>query len=106
MSRDEYEAQEHDRWSSEPLPAVEAARRAVAHVVQLTGRHPIGVTSLQLAEDGWVAEVEVVEDRRIPSTEDTLALYRIELDDDGAPLGYERLSRYPRGRGDRREGRP
>jgi hypothetical protein len=103
---DDYERDERDRRSrGDDLPAAEAARSAAQHIVALTGQQPSAVTSLRLGDDGWVAEVEVVEDRRIPSSEDMLALYRIELDEDGEPLGYDRLSQYRRGRGDRREGR-
>ncbi len=85
------------------MSALDAARGAMAHIGELTGRQPAGVTSLRAGDDGWVAEVEVVEDRRIPSSEGILGLYRMGLDDDGTPLGYERLGRYRRGRGDRRE---
>jgi hypothetical protein len=102
---DGYEPEERDGRRGGELPAAEAARSAADHIVALTGRQQSSVTSLRLGDDGWVAEVEVVEDRRIPSSEDMLALYRIELDEDGEPLGYERLSRYRRGRGDRGEGR-
>ena len=41
-------------------------------------------------EDGWIIEVEIVEDRRIPSAADILALYEIELGPDGDLLGYWR----------------
>jgi hypothetical protein len=103
---DDDEPEERDeRPRGGELRASDAARSAMAQILALTGRKPSGVTSLRLGDDGWVAEVEVVEDRRIPSSEDMLAIYRIELDDDGEPLGYERLSQYRRGRGDRREGR-
>lgn len=106
LEDDEYEPEERDeqRYRRRELRPSEVARSAAEHIVEMTGRQPAAVTSLHLGDDGWVAEVEVVEDRRIPSSEDILALYRIELDDDGEPLGYHRLRRYPRGRGDR-EGR-
>jgi len=102
---DGYEPEERDGRRGGELPAAEAARSAADHIVALTGRQQSAVTSLRLGHDGWVAEVEVVEDRRIPASEDMLALYRIELDEDGEPLGYDRLRQYRRGRGDRREGR-
>lgn len=106
LEDDDYEPEERDeqRYTRRELRPSEAARSAAEHIVEMTGRQPAAVTSLHLGDDGWVAEVEVVEDRRIPSSEDILALYRIEMDDDGEPLGYSRLRRYPRGRGDR-EGR-
>jgi hypothetical protein len=47
-----------------------------------------------------VVEVEVVEDRRIPSSGDILALYEAEMDMEGNLLAYRRIRRYRRGRGD------
>jgi len=44
--------------------------------------------------------VDVLEDRRIPSSTDLLATYQIELDLDGELLSYRRLRRCARGRGD------
>jgi hypothetical protein len=56
------------------------------------------MTSIQLTDaDGWVVEFEVVEDRRIPSSADILALYEVELDSDGELLGFRRTRRYLRG---------
>ena len=52
------------------------------------------------AEDGWVVGIEVVEDRRIPSSSDILAAYETALDMDGQLLSYRRVRRYPRGRAD------
>jgi len=69
-------------------------------VADLTGRETQGVVSLEPAEDGWVVGVEVVEDRRIPSSTDVLALYEAEIDDNGSLVGYTRRRRYPRGKSD------
>jgi hypothetical protein len=56
------------------------------------------MTSVELTdEDGWVVEFEVVEDRRIPSSSDVLALYEVEVDADGELLGFRRTRRYLRG---------
>jgi hypothetical protein len=48
--------------------------------------------------------VEVVEDRRIPSSTDILSTYETEIADDGELLSYQRVRRYSRGRGDYGDG--
>jgi hypothetical protein len=56
------------------------------------------MTSVELtADDGWVVEFEVLEERRIPSSSDILALYEVELDADGELLAFRRTRRYLRG---------
>ncbi|MFL6073925.1 MAG: gas vesicle protein [Mycobacteriales bacterium] len=82
-----------------PLSAPDAARVALRHVADLTGKDPHGVTSVEPADDdGWVVSAEVVEERRIPSSSDILALYEVEIDGEGELLAYRRTERYPRGR--------
>ncbi|MEU2087912.1 gas vesicle protein GvpO [Nocardia beijingensis] len=85
--------------SEEPSPATpaQAAAVAVRHLVDLTSKQVEGVTSMEPTEDGWVVEVEVLEDRRIPSSADILALYEVEIDLDGNLLAYRRTRRYGRG---------
>jgi Gas vesicle synthesis protein GvpO len=82
------------------MPAREAAEMGLRQVADLTGREPQGVVSLEPAEDGWVVGVEVLEDRRIPSTADILALYEAEIDEVGDLIAYSRKRRYPRGKTD------
>jgi hypothetical protein len=81
-----------------------AAAKALRYVGELITSDPVGVTSVEPAEDGWLVEVEVIEERRIPSSADMLALYEIELDSGGALLAYRRTRRYSRGRADSRNG--
>ena len=83
-----------------PLPAPEIAEIATRDIAQLTGRKPLGATSVMPTDDGWTVEVEVVEDRRIPSSTDMLAMYEVVLDLDGELLSYRRTRRYIRGVGD------
>jgi hypothetical protein len=53
-----------------------------------------GVTGVEVAEEGgWVVGVEVVEARRISSSSDVLALYEVDIDDDGSLLSYRRVKR-------------
>jgi len=82
------------------LSAGKAGQLGLRQIMELTGKDPEGVSGVEPSDDGWLVTVEVVEDRRIPSSSDLLATYRIELDGDGELLSYRRLRRYSRGRGD------
>jgi hypothetical protein len=89
--------------SSRRRPAItarKAARCAALHVQELTGEQPEGVTSLEQSEDGWRVGVEVVETHRIPDSTDILAVYRVEVDEEGELVSYHRDRRYYRGRAD------
>ncbi|MFD2767610.1 gas vesicle protein [Micromonospora eburnea] len=84
----------------QPITAAEAAREGLRQIAGLTGKDPLGATSIQPIDDGWLVEVEVVEDHRIPASTDLLGLYQVELDMIGSLLGYQRTRRYQRGKGD------
>ncbi|MFI9594528.1 gas vesicle protein [Nonomuraea sp. NPDC052265] len=92
------------RTSSADLPAAAVAGVGLRLMTELTGKEAESVTLVEPAEDGWLVGVEMVEDRRIPSSGDTLALYEIELDMAGGLLSYRRVRRYKRGSGDLAEG--
>lgn len=80
------------------MQAREAVQIASDCMTAILGRQPTLVTGIRPSdEEGWIAEVEVVEDRRIPSSADILALYELEFDADGELLGYDRTHRYMRG---------
>lgn len=85
---------------AEDITAAAAAGIALRSLVDLTTREPIGVTSVSPTDDGWLVEVEVVEDRRIPSSADILGLYEVDLTLDGDLISYSRTRRYPRGSSD------
>ena len=78
------------------LSGTRAAQLAQAHLQELTGQVSESVSGLSRTPDGWVITVEVVELERVPRTTDILASYRVELDEDGDLMGYERVSRYYR----------
>ncbi|MFF3575063.1 gas vesicle protein [Nocardia jiangxiensis] len=80
-----------------PLSAAQAATVAIEHLVELTSKQVQGVTRVEPTEDGWLVEIEVLEDRRIPSSADIMALYEAEIDLDGNLLAYRRIKRYSRG---------
>ncbi|WP_037936224.1 gas vesicle protein GvpO [Streptosporangium roseum] len=102
---DEDEAEEASGTRRRALSAVTAGRVGLRHIAELTGREAEGVVFVQPEQDGWRVGIEVVEDRRIPSSGDTLALYEIDLDREGDLLSYRRTRRYKRGRGDDSEAR-
>ncbi|WP_329461218.1 gas vesicle protein GvpO [Streptomyces sp. NBC_01431] len=83
-------------------PGAAAAMRAAAEqLAELLGRFPESVSSLKPVEDGWEAQVEVVELERIPDTTSVMASYRVALDEEGELISYERTRRYSRGMIDR-----
>jgi hypothetical protein len=84
----------------ERLRPMKAATAALEQIAELTGREPQGIVSLEPSEDGWLVGIEIVEDRRIPSSTDVLALYEVEIDSRGDLLSYARRRRYARGKSD------
>ncbi|GAA1089021.1 MULTISPECIES: gas vesicle protein [Kitasatospora] len=83
------------------VSAPRAIRYAAEQLAELLGRPPESVSALKPTEEGWQADVEVVELERIPDTTSVMASYRVTLDEDGELLGYERIRRYSRGQVDR-----
>lgn len=79
------------------LAAAEAARQGLRLTAELTGKETEGITGVEPTQDGWLVTVEVVEDRRIPSSTDLLSMYQIELRLDGELISYRRVRRYSRG---------
>ncbi|GGO15935.1 hypothetical protein GCM10010116_32060 [Microbispora rosea subsp. aerata] len=101
---DEPEGEEEDERIDEPrrrraLNAVSAGQLGLRYIADLTSKETEGVTSVEPVEDGWVVDVEVVEDRRIPSTSDMLSVFECRLDDEGNLMSYRRTRTYRRGTG-------
>jgi hypothetical protein len=86
------------------LSAAEAAQEGLEQIAELIGKDPESVTGVMRSKGGWLITVEMLEDRRIPSSTDILATYEAELDDDGELLGYHRVRRYSRGLGNDGDG--
>ncbi|WP_312888360.1 gas vesicle protein GvpO [Nonomuraea rhodomycinica] len=108
---DDYQDEEEDDYEEERprrrgrrLSAATAGEAGLRHIAELTSREPEGVTLVKPSDGGWTVGVEVVEDRRIPSSGDVLAMYEAELDAEGGLLSYRRLRRYRRGSGDSERG--
>jgi len=73
-----------------------AAQRGKEQLVGLTGLQADTVSSLVQDGPGWKVSVDMIEMKRIPSSEDVVATYRICLDDEGNLVSYERGRRYNR----------
>jgi hypothetical protein len=81
-----------------PAPKLRTiAVTAAAQLSELIGHAPEGIVAVERGEDGWRVQVEVVESRRIPETTDILAVYEVDVDNDGDVTGYRRLNRHVRG---------
>ena len=83
------------------MSATEAMRGAAQQLAELLGRPPESVSSLKPTDDGWAAEVEVVELERVPDTSSVMASYKVVLDPAGQLVAYERVRRYTRAQVDR-----
>ena len=99
--QDDIEDEDADRRPrrARGLSAAGAAQAGLRQIAELTGKKPEGVTGVEPAEDGWLVGVEVVEDRRIPSSADILAIYEADVDSEGELASYHRVRRYSRGSG-------
>lgn len=86
------------------LSAADAAAAGLRQIIELTGKDSEGVTGVERGDDGWLVGVEVVEDRRVPSSADILATYEAEIDSEGDLTSYRRVRRYSRSKGDPSEG--
>jgi uncharacterized protein YuzE len=83
---------------AEDLSPAQAAAAAVRHTADLIGNEVLGTVSVEPSEDGWVVGIEVLEEKRVPSSSDMLALYEIEVDEAGNVFSYKRIRRYLRGK--------
>ncbi|KAB8181963.1 gas vesicle protein GvpO [Microbispora catharanthi] len=102
---DEHRSERGDDRAAEPrrrraaLNAVSAGRLGLRYIADLTSKDTEGVTSVEPVENGWLVDVEVVEDHRIPSTGDMLSIYECQVDDEGNLMSYRRTRTYRRGTG-------
>ncbi|QHY99784.1 Gas vesicle synthesis protein GvpO [Streptomyces sp. S4.7] len=78
-----------------------AMRKAAGQLAELLRCEPSSVSALKATDEGWTADVEVVEIEKIPDTTSVMASYRVSLDGQGQLVGYERIRRYSRGQVDR-----
>jgi hypothetical protein len=97
---DESAPEDDGRGRRAALTARQAARAALRQLAELTDKQAEGIVGVERTEDGWLVDIEVVEDRRIPSSTDLLATYQTAIDGEGELMSYRRVARYSRGHGD------
>ncbi|WP_030986585.1 gas vesicle protein [Streptomyces sp. NRRL S-1813] len=96
------ESESETERAARRVSAPRAMRYAAEQLKELLGRAPDSVSSVQPTENGWQADVEVLELERVPGTTSVMATYRVVLDKEGELVAYERTRRYTRGQIDRR----
>jgi hypothetical protein len=90
----------NDHGGRDGMGLREAARHAVREFADLLGREPYSVTGARRTDDGWSVLVDVVELERVPQSTNLLATYRVDVDDRGQLLSYQRLRRFTLGAAD------
>lgn len=82
-------------------PLRELAAHAVREFTDLVGQQAHGMTGVRRSDDGgWSILVDIVELERIPRSTSLLATYRVDVDDRGRLVSYERLRRFTLGAAD------
>ncbi|MBF4134841.1 MULTISPECIES: gas vesicle protein [Streptomyces] len=101
MAKDEENGGKESAGAPARVGISEAMRKAAGQLSELLGCEPSSVSSLKATDDGWTADVEVVEIEKVPDTTSVMASYHVSLGKQGELLGYERTRRYTRGQVDR-----
>lgn len=89
--------QQQSGSGQQQLSPKQVVRRAMRHLIELSGRKVEGVAGFERAGDGWIVHLEAVEVHRVPSSTDVLGTYEVEVDRNGELLSYSRINRYVRG---------
>ncbi|MFE7794969.1 MULTISPECIES: gas vesicle protein GvpO [unclassified Streptomyces] len=95
-------SEDETKRTARRLSAPRAMRYAAEQLQELLGRAPESVSALKPTEEGWQANVEVLELERVPGTTSVMASYQVTLDKEGELVAYERTRRYTRGQIDPR----
>jgi hypothetical protein len=63
----------------------------------VTGLVPDTVSRFDRSDDGWMIEIDMLEHRSVPSTQDLLASCEVALDEGGQVMRWRRTGRFVRG---------
>lgn len=69
---------------------------ALEEFAELNGQPPDRVSGVRRSDGGFSILVDVVDLERVPSTTSVLSTYRVDADDEGHLVGYERIRRFTR----------
>lgn len=75
---------------------VEDTKRQMAAI---TGLPPDTISRCDRSEDGWMLDIDMLEHRSVPRTQDLLATFEVALDDGGQVTRWRRTGRFVRGQG-------
>lgn len=64
---------------------------------ELLGKRFESICSISKTEGGWIVNVEVLERRAIPDTQDIIGRYEMSFDENGEITGYRRMELRHRG---------
>ena len=78
------------------MKAHEIGALAKSELQSLTGLEVETVSSIQRQGDAWDVTVDLIELHMTPNTRDVLAVYDVQLDNEGNLVGYRRMGRYVR----------
>ena len=73
---------------------VEDTKRQMAAI---TGLPPDTISRCDRSEDGWMLDIDMLEHRSVPRTQDLLATFEVALDDGGQVTRWRRTGRFVRG---------
>jgi len=76
---------------TEKLNIQEIGEKASQAAVVLLKKPMDSIISLNKEQDGWLAEVEVVERKSVPDTQDILGRYEMKFNEVGELQGYRRI---------------
>lgn len=66
-------------------------------IESIFNRKPDEITSLSTEEGGWKVNVEMLERKAVPDTQDILGTYELKLKGDGELIAYKRTTMRKRG---------
>ncbi len=72
------------------LDIKEISKTAHSMTESLLNKKPEGITSVSGGDDGWKVNVEVLERKAVPDTQDILSTYELKLTSEGELTGYKR----------------
>jgi hypothetical protein len=78
------------------MKASEIGILAKEELQALTGLTAETVSSVQRQGEVWDVTIDLIELHMTPNTRDVLAVYDVQLDNDGNLVGYRRMGRYVR----------
>lgn len=83
--------------SKKKLDIKEISKTALSMTESLLNKKSEGITSISGGDDGWKVNVEVLERKAVPDTQDILGTYELELTGHGELTGYKRTTMRKRG---------